>query len=648
MAQHQLKIKGVLDFSDAKKSVDELSTLVENTLGKEIKFFDTKNMTEFSAALKASIIKSKQNLSELTKELKDISKTIKESNSQDKETNELLTKRAEILKKINQEEKNINVFKSGVRNVPSDGRRPSALGAAGNIAAQGATGVGSQLPVVGEAMKVGGAAISTGSQAASAGMSAGAIVGLGALAAAAVAAAGVVSHLTDAFQAYQETLPSTVRSAGMGIASISSGVRRGHEALGYSTTDMLDAQQGTARAFGSKGNVGNQTLNMMTASRLYGMDVGQLTGQADQMRQMGGTNFAQQQMGQMLRGLETSVGKGFDRSQATSLLSASVGLLAQINSEGLGNTKGMTDLIASMSKSGAVSPELAAKRIGGMSQAIAGSSGEANAFFQMAAAKQGLGGGSILGTKFAVSQGLVGADLGQMQSQFGDTKMGRMGIQATKEMGLGDEGYRQKMAGGILGNIRGMFNENDKGQRAAMLDFTNKMFGGRTTADATKTLALLEKISSQGTKALTKEEKRAVEDLGKDPQQRWQDQALDYLKYIPELKNMKLQAELKDVKIDLGKEISSTMLSLQQKQLEIDQKLLELLGADTRTPEQKSIDENASMGTQVTTWLEKLFNSSEEMKQIAQEKLKQSAKANEERKKVHVTEQGGRPITILR
>lgn len=92
-------------------------------------------------------------------------------------------------------------------------------------------------------------------------------------------------------------------------------------------------------------------------------------------------------------------------------LESMTSLLANINENGITQTDELINVMASMAQAGARTPEQLAKAFQGIDQAMRGSSGEQNAFFQLAMKRAGIGGGLIGSTQLAVAgEGLFGAN----------------------------------------------------------------------------------------------------------------------------------------------------------------------------------------------------------------------------------------------
>lgn len=618
MANHQIKVKGIADFSAITNEVNALQKTVSQAFGKTgEKILDEDSVNALHHTAEEAFVKMNKELQKLRKESKELSKEMKKTAGDEKKSEELSRKRAEnirkiivaekVLKDLRKTEKNIytgssdqaiKVFsldekrkekqekdkaKQELVNEKMDKKKKEVFT---GTATGGLKGIASELPAVSQAMSVGEAGLSAGKAASSAGMGIGAVAGLAALGVAAALAAVAVSRMAAGFEAFKEILPDVVRLAGMGVTPIhgrgNRAVQMG-ESFGYNEPEMLKMQEGASRAFGGTTQRGgeNRLMNMMGMSRMLGLGSTEITGGGDQLRKVGGTEMAQKQMGLIL---EKAITSGMDKTQASAYLSSAVEMLSSINQSGTSNTNQLLSVMTDLVSSKRMSPEQAARSISGINNAIAGSSGESNAFFQMAAARQGLGGGTLLGSQFAVRQGLTGVNMGDLQNQVGGTESGKMGMKAIQEMGLGDEGFTEKFAGSILKEVSTRFNQNSKEGRAATLGFVGQMFGTKTAPEATKTLALLERISKPHA---SDADKKMLSELSKDPAERWRDQVLDELKSVDTnsgliktaLETMRTEAGAKDQQIQLGEAIAPVFNTLKDTMTHLDATLTGLTTA---------------------------------------------------------------------
>ena len=332
--------------------------------------------------------------------------------------------------------------------------------------------------------------------------------------------------------------------------------------------DVLPTQLEAASAFGTARSPAGEfarTSNLLTAARGMGVEPGQITKAGEQLRQVGGTQVAERQLGSILEKAFTS---GLDKSQVPHYLEAAAGLLSTLNQNGIMNSTKLLGVMTSLSKNG-MSPEAAAKAVETVNDAISKSQGEANSFFQSAAASRGLGGGTILGTQFAVRQGLQGVDLGALRQQVSGSREAQLGLNAIQQMGLNKGNFGQDFAKSILDQFHQRINTGTKEGAQAGLGFIGQTFGVQTAGEATRVLAILDKIAS-GT-ANTKDIKN-LQDLQKTPEGKWQDAALSQLDKIA-LNTEKTAAKQEQAKFELGQAASGVFNTLTSGVTELDQTL---------------------------------------------------------------------------
>jgi len=439
--------------------------------------------------------------------------------------------------------------------------------------------VGSALPGVSQAVSVGQAGISAGSAAGAVGMSGPAIAGMAVLATAAAAAGVAINRMMSGFEVFTSAIPNLLSISGMESDPMQGGpIRREAAQMGYDQLQLLDFQKSALQAMGNTATPGeerNRLSNIMTASRDLGMDPQQIIGGANQLRQAGGTEVGQRQIAAIL---EKAITSGMDKSQASNFLNAAVGMLASLNQSGTANTSAMLDVMSDLVTNNNMSAEQAAKSLQGLNAAISGSSGESNAFFQVAASREGLGGGTLAGTSFAVRQGLMGVNAGDLSKQVGDTESGRMGMRAISEMGLDDPAYTQKFASGMLEQMRSRFGGMDSREgRAGALGFTAETFGVKTAGEATKVLALLEKMSKGA--GMSKDDQTLLKSLGQDPEAEWRGRVLDKLDATARAV-ADAAANMKNGQFDLGQASSGLITTLNGYLNQLDMTLIKLLSGN--------------------------------------------------------------------
>jgi hypothetical protein len=298
-------------------------------------------------------------------------------------------------------------------------------------------------------------------------------------------------------------------------------------------------------------------MNLLGSSRALGLDPKQLIGAGDRIRAVGGTDAANKQLASLIG---IAVSDKMDKTQIANFIESSVALLTNINETGNVNVNSAVALMSTLTKAGGMSPEQAAKSVGNMQQAVAGSQGEANAFFQIAAARAGLGGGTLLGTKFAVRQGLFGADTEALSAQVGGSPRGQAMVSDIQKLGLSRSTFSKDMAQSILEVMDKMFpTEGPTGTqgrlgRAGMME---SLFGTKTLPEAAKVLSILEKMSA-GTAG--KADQKFLEDLRKSPESDWREKMISSLDRTA-LNTQTSLAELTMARFHLGQEIAPATIA---------------------------------------------------------------------------------------
>lgn len=225
---------------------------------------------------------------------------------------------------------------------------------------------------------------------------------------AAVATIGyAVSKGMAANDQYKAGASNRTKLSGLGGGEDDFGTPEELARVGLTEQDMIQRRIDATQVLG-KGNVSKEgELRKAGFERAFGLEGGTMTGISSQLRgSMGGegANDATMklQASVFAAGIEDAIGPYLE--SATQLLSA-------INENGTTQTSELTSLFAQLTKDGQRTPEQMAKTFAGINDSVKGSSGEANAFLQTAFARAGIGGGTLGGTKFALSSGgIMGQD----------------------------------------------------------------------------------------------------------------------------------------------------------------------------------------------------------------------------------------------
>ena len=262
--------------------------------------------------------------------------------------------------------------------------------------------------------------------------------------------------------------------------------------VGMDQGQLRQARMGGVRAFGAAGGGEGATLKRAEYERSFGLDQGKLSELGGSMRApIGGKAAAED----IQKTLESAVSAGLEDADIAQYLETAVGLLESIDSSGIKDRGAMLQALSDVSRMTGEAPEKIAKGLGGIDAAIGGSSGEANAFFQQAFAKQG--GGTIGGAQFATEGGLTGMDLSRVAG-LSDAQRGQLGGMAG--------GGASKRAGSILKQFKaqGIDVERLRSGKASTEEqivagrFAKQLFGTKTAAEGLGQLGLLSDVAKGG------------------------------------------------------------------------------------------------------------------------------------------------------
>jgi hypothetical protein len=295
---------------------------------------------------------------------------------------------------------------------------------------------------------------------------------------------------------YVQGTPSRNRLKGLGVGEDSFGSPEQLANAGLNEQDMIKRRIEATSVLGREGTSNDTEMQKASFERAYGLQGGTMTGVASSLRgTMGGAgaNDAQIKMQStiMAAGIEDALGPYLD-SMTT--------LLTSINENGTTSTSDIMGLMARLTKDGGRTPEQMGKTFSGINSAMQNSSGEANAFLQTAFARAGIGGGTIGGTKFALSSGgLFGMDQGSLAKRGYNPELLKNMGGAGMFSGVGKRTDAMmdlfKQAGG-LGKGDSISGVKDVSKMVGMGNLANSVFGtkGNQGFDA---LMMLEKVQNK-------------------------------------------------------------------------------------------------------------------------------------------------------
>lgn len=477
----QLKISA--DTSEAKKSILDLGKSLKTIGDSKVALFNDEDKRLLKGELKREITLMKGKLKENREEIK---KMVEEQKKLTQGTREEM----ELRKKI------IDSYR--IQN-----RLSKEMGDLKKIDKAGFGGGGEGSGVVDKLIGNIGSVVSMGAK-----LLGGAALGAGAWA--------IVKGVQSTNQ-YVAGTPGRNRLKGLGVNDENFGGAEQLARAGLSEQDLIKRRIDATSTLGREGTSNDTEIQKASFERAYGLQGGTMTGVASSLRgTMGGAgaNDAQIKLQStiMASGIEDALGPYLDTM---------TNLLTSINENGTTSTSDIMGLMARLTKDGSRTPEQMGKTFAGVNSAMQNSSGEANAFLQTAFARAGIGGGSIGGTKFALSSGgLFGMNQGELAKRGYNPELLKNMGGAGMFSGIGQRTDAMmdlfKQSGGLGKNdkISGI---KDVNKMVGMGNMANSVFGtkGNQGFDA---LMLLEKVQNKqmSSKEFDEQVKKMTE--GKDPQ----------------------------------------------------------------------------------------------------------------------------------
>ena len=454
------KLRVSADTSDVKKSLLDLSKDIKGLGDTKVSVFSEQDRKfikgELNRELSLMKVKLKENKIEISKLVKEQLKMTKGSK-----------------KELDHRKKILSAYRTQTRlakQMDQVGRQRGSMGGIGGVGG-GTGGSGGAMGMLGKGLKfLGGAALAIG-------------------------AMGIMRGIQGTRQ-YTRGARSRVKLAGLGVGTTNFGTPEELANAGLSEQDFVSRQ---ARAVGRLGRAGGSresVLGQAKFERSFGLEEGAMMNVSGALRgQFGGkgADQAQQKLQATIlaAGIEDALGP---------YLEAATDLLSDINETGLTNTDEMTRLFAQMVKDGQRTPEQIASAFQGINKAVRGATGEANAFFQTAFAREGIGGGTIGATRLAMSSGGI---FGLNEQELRDRGYNPELIKNMKEAGF------MKGAGKRTGAIIKQFRKSaglGEGDNISDITDLNTMTGLSQLANATlgttglqgfDALKMMEKVQSK-------------------------------------------------------------------------------------------------------------------------------------------------------
>lgn len=383
------RLKISADTGPIKKSILDLNKELKNMGRTKVSVFSEQDrrfikgeLNKELSAMKAKLTENKREIGSLIKEQKKLEKGSKEE--------------LEHRKKI------ISAYRTQSRLAREIDRVQSSRSSMGGIGGMGGSsgGLGGLMGLLGKGMKfLGGAALG--------------IAGMG------------IARGFQASNQYVGGSRNRVRLRGLGVEGDNFGSPEQLARAGLSEQDLIDRRIQATAQLGKAGG-GQQTIMQQAMfERAFGLEGGAMTNVATSLRaQMGGRGADDAQMklqaSILASGMEEAIGP---------YLEAATDLLADINKNGMSNTDEMIRLFGQLSADNQRTPEQIAQAFQGINAAVTGATGEANAFFQTAFARGGIGGGTIGATRLAMqSGGIMGLSREELASRgYNEELLNQMG-----------------------------------------------------------------------------------------------------------------------------------------------------------------------------------------------------------------------------
>lgn len=370
----QLKISA--DTSQVKKSILDIGKSLKDLKGSKVSVFNSDDKKFIKSEMKKEIALMKNKLKENRDE---ISKMVSEQRKMTEGSKEELEMRKKIL----------DAYKTQAKLAKQLGQTQKASKAGGSVD-QASGGIGGMLGGLMGMLRM--------------------LPGIGAVATIGYAAMKGI----QANDQYKQGASNRNKLLGLDSSATSFGSAEDLAKVGLTEQDMIQRRIDATSVLGRQGTSQETEMRKASFERAFGLEGGTMTGIAGSLRgSMGGQGATDAQMklqaSVFAAGLEDAIGPYLESANQ---------LLSSINETGTQQTAEMTSLFAQLTKDGERTPELMAKAFAGINDSVKGSSGESNAFLQTAFARAGIGGGTLGGTKFALSSGgIMGQDRASLEKR---------------------------------------------------------------------------------------------------------------------------------------------------------------------------------------------------------------------------------------
>lgn len=348
---------------------------------------------------------------------------------------------------------------------------------------------------------------------------AGILARVGSLVGGAALAVGALA-LMKGYQANEQFVAGAgnrVRARGLGAQSMNVGTPQELANAGLTEQAYLERQNQIVGRLGRSGGSKESILQQAKFERAFGLEGGTMANTSGALRAtMGGQGADQAQMK-----LQASVFAAGIEDALAPYLEASTELLSEINKNGMTNTDEVINMMGQLVKDGKRTPEQIAESFKSLDSAVKGASGEQSAFLQTAFARGGIGGGTIGGTKLAMSSGgIFGLSEDELTKKGYNPGLIKNMKNAGFTKGLGGRSGavldQFKMSAG-LGKGQNIGDVTDLNTMTGLSQMSNSVFGTQGT-EGFDTLRMMEQVQN---KQMTQKQFDAkVKDMreGKDPQ----------------------------------------------------------------------------------------------------------------------------------
>lgn len=437
------KIKITGDVSEIKKSILDLSRDVKDLGKSKVAIFD-KEQKDFLAG------EAKSHMSELRKEMeknkKEIQDALKVQKDQVKTVEDEVKHREKVTKLIQRQvsmQKELSKMEgAGAQmGLPGVGRR-GMLGRIGGRMGGGMRGMG----------MLGGLARMAGPL--------GLLAGAGGF---------LMSRGTGAANVFREGIQDRIGLRGRGVGDMDLEDPERASRAGLNAQTMRRARLASMDVFGRAGSTQSAVLQRAEVERNFGIEQGTLTGVGQQLRgQFGGEEANKQVMT-----IQASLIASGITDEIGPYLETAASMLTSLNENGFTFTDSAMAVLNNLTANGGMSAERAGRMVTGVDQAIRGSSGESNAFFQEVFSGAGIGGQTVGGLQAAIrSGGLFGADLSQ--NYLSDTDRS-----AFSELGIGGR-TGQRVAASTMNRLDTMFGGDEEIDSLLQSDNASERQAGAT------------------------------------------------------------------------------------------------------------------------------------------------------------------------